>query len=221
MRGKEEAADYRYFPDPDLPPIVLSNEYIERIRSYVPELPQEKMKRFESEYGLSHYDATVLTSTKSTADYFEAALKSNATPKSVCNWIISELYALLNKDNRPLEECKVSAESLGSLVRLIEDGTISGKIGKQVLIALYENGGDPQSIVISQGLSQMSDSQELTTIIQGIIANHPNQFKEFVDGKDSLLGFFVGQVMKATEGKANPELVNKILISTKSDSTIE
>lgn len=221
MRGKEEAADYRYFPDPDLPPIVLSDEFIARVRSNVPELPHEKIVRFESEYGLSRYDATVLTSTKSTADYFEAALKSNAAPKSVCNWIISELFALLNKENTPLEECKVSAESLGKLVRMIEEGTISGKIGKQVLVALYENGGDPQAVVSSQGLSQMSDSKELTSIIEGIMANHPNQFKEFVEGKDSLLGFFVGQVMKATKGKANPELTNKILTSLKSTPTIK
>ncbi len=221
MRGKEEAADYRYFPDPDLPPIVLSDEFIAKVRSCIPELPHDKVARFESEYALSRYDATVLTLTRATADYFEAALKSNATPKSVCNWIVSELFALLNRDNTPLEQCKVSAESLGKLVSMIERGTISGKIGKQVLVALYENAGDPEVIVNSQGLSQISDSTELTSIIRGIIANHQNQFKEFVEGKDSLLGFFVGQVMKATKGKANPELTNGILMQLKSNSTFE
>lgn len=219
MRGKEEAADYRYFPDPDLPPIVLSDEFIAQVRELIPELPQEKMARFEFEYGLSRYDAAVLAATKSTADYFEAALQSNATPKSVCNWIVSELFALLNKENSTLEQCKVTAESLGTLVCMIEAGTISGKIGKQVLVSLYEQGGDPEAIVNAQGLSQMSDSAELTTIIGDIINNHPNQFKEFVGGKDSLLGFFVGQVMKATKGKANPELTNNILASLRGDAS--
>jgi len=211
MRGKEDAADYRYFPDPDLPPIILSDEFIDKIKSQIPELPRERMARFETDYELSRYDAEILTLTKSTADYFEAAISSKSTPKLLCNWIVSELFALLNKDNLPLEQSKVSPESLGKLVRMIEDGSISGKIGKQILLELYKNGGDPEEVVNSQGLSQMSNSEELKNIVGGIICNHPSQFKEFVEGKDSLLGFFVGQVMKATKGKANPELTNIIL----------
>jgi aspartyl-tRNA(Asn)/glutamyl-tRNA(Gln) amidotransferase subunit B len=211
MRSKEEAHDYRYFPEPDLPPLVVTTEFVERVRAEMPELPEARRRRFVEEYGLSYSDASQLTSERSLADYFERAAKSAGNARGASNWIRSELLRELEAAGRRADESPVAAEELGALVRLIDEGKISGKQAKDVLVEMFKTGKRASVIVEEQGLAQVSDAGEIERIVDGVIAANPKQFEQFRAGKESLLGFFVGQVMKASQGKANPKLVNEIL----------
>jgi aspartyl-tRNA(Asn)/glutamyl-tRNA(Gln) amidotransferase subunit B len=211
MRTKEEAADYRYFPDPDMPPLLITDSHIAAIRAMLPELPSQLKLRFEQEYGLSGYDAGILTSDKAVATYFEESLKYCNAPKLVCNWIVSELFALLNKESLGISACKITPESFGTLLQFVEKNKISGKIAKQILLQLFAEGGDPLKIIETQSLTQNSNVDELKAMIQSIVAAHPAQFAELQAGKETLVSFFIGQAMKQTKGKANPKLLNELL----------
>ena len=211
MRGKEEAHDYRYFPDPDLVPIEPDEEWIEKISKSLPELPQKKMERFVREYSIPVYDSNVLTSSKALADYFEECVKHFPKPKTVSNWIMSELLRLLKKDDREIEECPVIPQELAKMLSLIEKGTISGKIAKQVFEEMYRTGLPAEEIVRKKGLEQVSDEGELDKVIERVLANNPDTVEKYRKGKTKVFGFLVGQVMKETQGKANPQIVNKLL----------
>ena len=211
MRDKEESHDYRYFPDPDLVPVVVNEDWVREIRAGLPELPEAKRERFIKEYALPLYDAQVLTSTKSIANYFEAALRRFHQPKTLSNWIMSELLRELNRDNRPIEDCPVSAENLAELLNLLDSGVISGKIAKAVFEQMYASGQPARRIVEEKGLVQVSDKSAIETAIDEILSENPKEVEQFKAGKDKLFSFFVGQVMRKTKGKANPQLVNEIL----------
>lgn len=220
MRSKEEAHDYRYFPDPDLLPLVLSDEFVAEARSTLPELPDEKKERFETHLGVSAYNASVLTAEKEAADYFEVllGLLAKATGKSetkvartASNWVISDLFGALNKAGKGISDSPVSPEAGAELLKLQDDGTISGRIAKDVFEIMFETGKGAEAIVEEKGLKQVSDAGELEAIIAKILADNPGQVEQFKAGKDKLIGFFVGQVMKATGGKANPAVVNELL----------
>ncbi len=212
MRSKEEANDYRYFPDPDLLPVEISDELMASIKATLPELPVEKKARFIAELGLNEYDADVLTSQKSLADYFEVTLKGNEKNAKLCaNWVMGELSALLNKNQLEIEQSRVSAQALSQLVARIGDDTISGKIAKDVFKAMWEGEGSADSIIESKGLKQMTDTGAIEVIVDEIIANNSPQVDQFKSGNEKILGFFVGQAMKATQGKANPKLLNELL----------
>jgi len=213
MRTKEEAHDYRYFPDPDLLPLELEDSFIEEIRAQLPELPDEKKARFVAEYGLSAYDAGVLVAERANADFFEDAVRTEGDPrdaKLVANWVITELFGALNKMGRGIEESPVSARQLGDLVHLVHNGTISGRIAKDVFAAMLESGRDPAAIIEEKGLEQISDTGELERIADEIIAANPGQVETYKKNP-KVIGWFVGQVMKATKGQANPQLVNQVL----------
>jgi aspartyl-tRNA(Asn)/glutamyl-tRNA(Gln) amidotransferase subunit B len=211
MRTKEEANDYRYFPDPDLLPVDIEDEMLTEIKNSLPELPTEKKNRFISEIGLSDYDAENLTAQKSLADYYEVMLNDGAEAKLSANWVMGELSAALNKNQIDVQDSPISARELSELVKRISDDTISGKIAKDVFKAMWKGNGRVDDIIESQGLKQMTDVAAIEDIIDGIIANNIEQVKQFKAGNTKLLGYFVGQVMKATQGKANPKQVNKIL----------
>jgi aspartyl-tRNA(Asn)/glutamyl-tRNA(Gln) amidotransferase subunit B len=212
MRSKEEAHDYRYFPDPDLLPLQLTDEFIAEVKSALPELPQEKFQRFLTDYQLNAYDANILITNKEMADYFEDVIKhTSAKPKMIANWLLSDVSALLNKNNLEITECPVRPTQLALLISRIEDNTISGKIAKEVFEAMWNKEGDADEIIAKKGLQQIADSGELEAIVAKVLAENPGQLQEYRSGKDRLFGFFVGQVMKATQGKANPEQVNALL----------
>jgi aspartyl-tRNA(Asn)/glutamyl-tRNA(Gln) amidotransferase subunit B len=210
MRSKEDAHDYRYFPDPDLPPLVINEAYIEKIKQHLPELPDQKKERYIKEMGLSAYDASVLVAEKIVADYFEAAA-SNCNAKILANWIMVELFAKLNKAGLGVENSPVSAKQMASLVNLISSEVISGKIAKQVFEIMFATSQDPELIVEREGLKQVKDTRAIEKTIAEILAANADRVAEYKSGKDKLFGYFVGQVMKATAGKANPEMVNEIL----------
>ncbi len=209
MRNKEEAHDYRYFPDPDLLPLVLDEALIERLRAELPELPDAKRQRFEREYGLSVYDAGVLVAEQATADYFEAATRGRDA-KQTANWVINELFGMLGKAGLPLESSPVTPAQLGSLIDLVNAGTISGRIAKDVFAIMFETGDDPGSIVEARGLRQVTDMSAIEPIVDRLIAENPGQV-ETVRKNPKVAGWFTGQVMKATGGKANPQLVNELV----------
>ncbi len=214
MRSKEEANDYRYFPDPDLLPLVVDKELINSVRATLPELPNEKRDRFVNELGLSLYDASVLTSSRELADYFEAVLKASGgkEPKQCANWVIVELSGALNKAGLDITESPVSAEQLAGVLKRIADNTISGKIAKTVFDALWKGEGkDADAIIEAKGLKQVTDTGAIESMIDEVLADNPDQVQQYRDGKEQLLGYFVGQVMKASRGKANPAQVNDIL----------
>jgi len=211
MRGKEEAHDYRYFPDPDLVPLVIDPRWVEEIRSRLPELPESKKERFLREYGIPEYDAEVLTTSKPLAKYYEACLHDYPKPKIVSNWIMSELLRELKKDEREIEECPVPAGHLAELLTLIEDGTISGKIAKSVFEEMYRSGKRAEEIIQATGWVQVSDATALEKIVAEVLAANGKEVDAYRKGKEKLFGFFVGQVMKATHGKANPQMANEIL----------
>ena len=210
MRSKEDAHDYRYFPDPDLLPLELKNDFIEKIKSEIPELPDEKKKRFIDKFNLSSYEANILVSDKETSEYFEKVIK-NSDVKLATNWITGELFALLNEKDLGITQSPINAENLSKLINLIKDGTISGKIAKTVFELMASGDQDPQKIVEEKGLKQESDPKALESLIDRVIAENPDKVKEYMSGKEKLFGFFVGQAMKASDGKANPKLVNDIL----------
>ena len=210
MRSKEEAHDYRYFPDPDLLPLELEQSFIDNIRKTLPELPDQKKHRFMKEYGLPLYDATVLIAEKSRAEYYESAA-NDSDPKLAANWILNELLGLLNKDGRDITQSPIGAKQIGGLVALIKDNTISGKIAKDVFAEMYASGKDAGAIVEEKGLRQITDTGAIESIIDSIIAANPDNVAAYKSGKDKLFGFFVGQVMKETGGKANPAIINDLL----------
>jgi aspartyl-tRNA(Asn)/glutamyl-tRNA(Gln) amidotransferase subunit B len=210
MRTKEEAHDYRYFPDPDLLPVVIEREKIEELRASLPELPDQRLMRFTEEYKLPEYDASVLTSSKEIADYFEECLGTYNNPKAVSNWIMTEVMREMKDEGKP-GEMPVSPGSLAGLLLLIDDGTISGKIAKDVFQEMVSTGRTAKEIVEDKGIKQISDRGELENIISGILKDHPAEISRYKAGDEKLIGFFVGKVMKATQGKANPKVVNEIL----------
>ena len=211
MRSKEEAMDYRYFPDPDLLPVEISNEHIERIRETLPELPEAKKDRFVSDYGLKEEDAVILTSSREMADYFEAVAEASGDARLSANWVIGELSGYLNREDREIDDSPVSAGMLAGIIKRIKDNTISGKIAKDVFEAMWNGEGDADTIIEKKGLKQITDTGELEAIVDEVIANNPEQVEQYRAGKEKVLGFFVGQCMKATKGKGNPAQLNQML----------
>jgi len=211
MRSKEEAHDYRYFPEPDLVPVAITAEEVAVIRATIPELPDAKRERFVKEYGLPDYDADMLTQSRSLAAYYEEAAKLAGQPKVVSNWMMGELMRLLNAENREIEDCPVGPDRLAAMIKLIESGVISTKIAKTVFEEMYRSGKDAEAVVREKGLVQVSDTGAIEKIIDEVIKANPTQHADYKGGKDKLFGFFVGQVMKASKGKANPEMVNDLL----------
>ena len=210
MRSKEDAHDYRYFPDPDLLPLELKDDFIEKIKSEIPELPDEKKKRFIDKFSLSPYEANILVSDKETSEYFEEVIK-NSDVKLATNWITGELFALLNEKDLVITQSPISAKNLSKLINLIKDGTISGKIAKTVFDLMADGDQNPQKIIEEKDLKQQSDPKELEKLIEKVITDNPEKVKEYKSGKEKLFGFFIGQIMKSSGGKANPQLVNDIL----------
>ncbi|KQC06986.1 MAG: glutamyl-tRNA amidotransferase [Smithella sp. SDB] len=211
MRSKEEAHDYRYFPDPDLVPILVDEVWVEKVRENLPELPLAKRERFVKEYQIPAYDAGVLTADKALANYYEEVVKLSLKPKVASNWIMGDVMRFLNEDKLDIRRCPIKAESLADMIRLIEEGAISGKMAKEVVEDMYKTGKSPQDIIKEKGLVQITDEGELIKTITSIIEANQAQVAEYRGGKEKVFGFFVGQVMKATKGKANPQLVNELL----------
>ena len=212
MRGKEEAHDYRYFPDPDLLPLYIAPEQVQRIKESLPELPWEKETRFQQDYGLSEYDAHVLVGNPALADYFESLLKADISPKLAANWVMGELSAALNKHQIAVHQSPVAPAHLAGLLKRIEDRTVSGSIAKTLFEALWnQEGKDADSLIAAKGLQQITDIDALEAIVDEVIANNPQQLAQYRAGQEKLKGYFVGQVMKATQGKANPQQVNELL----------
>ena len=211
MRGKEEAHDYRYFPDPDLMPIIVSNEWRDEIAELLPELPEARKERFVSKFNLPKYDAEVLTQARSIADYYEKVVTVTDDFKSASNWIMTEVLKVINEDKVDIKDFPVAAENLGELINLIKDGTISGKIAKELFPEMLKENKKPSQIVKEKNLIQITDIAEINKIVEKILAGSPNQVKQFQSGEEKVFGYFVGQVMKETKGKANPKAVNEIL----------
>ena len=213
MRGKEEANDYRYFPDPDLLPVDVSEAWVEQLRATLPELPDAKRARLVHSFGLSDYDAGLLTAEREVADYFEAALAAGAEPKLAANWICGELTAALNRDDLPISAAPIGPAALAGLLTRIADDTISGKIAKDVFAAMWQGEGEADAIIAARGLKQITDTGAIEAAVEAVLAANPEQVEQLKAGKDKVLGFLVGQVMKATAGKANPAQVNALLRS--------
>ena len=211
MRGKEEAHDYRYFPDPDLLPLVIDETWIETVKTSLPELPADKKQRFMADYGLPSYDADILTSDRDLADYFEDCVQSFAQPKQVSNWIMGPLLGILNAQAKSIDDSPIAARDLAQLLKLVDQEVISGKIAKTVFEEMAGSGKAPRQIVAEKGLVQISDATAIEEIVSKVIANCSAEVAAYKKGKTKLLGFFVGQVMQQTHGKANPKLVNAIL----------
>jgi len=211
MRGKEEAHDYRYFPDPDLLPLVIDNEWIDTVKKSLPELPDAKKMRFMDQYELPTYDAELLTSDRGLADYFEDCTRKFAQPKKVSNWVMGSLLGLLNSQEKTIEESPVSAADLALLLELVEEGVISGKIAKTVFDQMAQTGKPARQIVEEKGLIQITDTGAIEDIVAQVVSRHPKEVEAYQNGKTKLMGFFVGQVMQATKGQANPKMVNEIL----------
>ncbi|MDG1061985.1 MAG: Asp-tRNA(Asn)/Glu-tRNA(Gln) amidotransferase subunit GatB, partial [SAR86 cluster bacterium] len=211
MRSKEFANDYRYFPEPDLLPVVISDEEMQKIKDEFPELPNEKEIRYQKQFKLSAYDAQIIASSKSMADFFESAAKQTKNYTLLSNWLIGEVSAYLNKELIEINESKLNVDNVAMLINRIDDQTISGKIGKTIFEEMCINGTSPDEIIESQGLKQISDDGAIEEIIDTVIKDNSPQVKAYLEGKDKLFGFFVGQVMKLTQGKANPTAVNTIL----------
>ncbi|MBE5398351.1 Asp-tRNA(Asn)/Glu-tRNA(Gln) amidotransferase subunit GatB [Brevibacillus borstelensis] len=212
MRSKEEAHDYRYFPDPDLVRMQISEEWVEAVRATIPELPDARQARYVNEYGLPQSDAGVITMSKDTADFFDETVKTGADPKAAANWLMVELLGYLNAGNLTLADVKITPHGLGEMIKLIENGTISSKIAKTVFKEMVETGKEPKQIVEEKGLVQISDEGALLAIVQEVVNNNPQAVADYKAGNDKAVAFFVGQVMKQTRGKANPPMVNKLLV---------
>lgn len=211
MRTKETAHDYRYFPEPDIPPIVITDEWLENVRKQLPEFPRQRMQRFVEQYGLPIKDAKLLTSSKASADFFEKCVSMFQQPKIVANWMLTEIQSLLHDDQIGWEECPLKPEQLAGMLKLLNDGVISGRIAKSVLEQMYRTGKDAQTIVNEMGLVQITDEAQLRPIVERIIAENPDAAEKFRKGDEKVIGFFVGQVMRATKGRANPQIVNKLI----------
>jgi len=212
MRSKEEANDYRYFPDPDLLPVEIKDETIRELRAALPELPDARKRRCMDEFGLTAYDASVLTASREMADYFEACAQEEVNPKLVSNWIQSELLALLNQKKVNIESCSISAKNFAGLIKLVSGNVISGKIGKDVLPEMFETGKSADAIVKEKGLTQVTDEKKIEAIVDQVVASNAKVVDEFRAGKSKALAFLVGQIMKETKGKANPKVVNEVLM---------
>ena len=213
MRSKEFANDYRYFPEPDLLPVILESNFIEEVKQNLPELLEEKKIRFMNEFELSDYDADVLVADKGMASYYENVVQLTKEPKLSANWVMGDLSAFLNKENLDIADTKVNHENLSKLIQRISDNTISGKIAKEIFEIMWDENNDPDTIIEERGLKQVTDSSEIESLVDKILEDNPNQLSQFRSGKEKLFGFFVGQVMKASGGKANPSQVNEILKS--------
>jgi aspartyl-tRNA(Asn)/glutamyl-tRNA(Gln) amidotransferase subunit B len=211
MRSKEEAHDYRYFPEPDLVPILLSEDYVQMIRKNLPELPAAKQARFASNYGLTPYDAGVLTADMELADWYEEGAKHTKNPKGLANWIMGDMAAQMKEQEKELKDLKFDQKKLGELVDLLEDGIINSKQGKEVFLELFNNGASPAEVVKSKGMAQVSDPKAIEGAVDKVLADNPNVVTDYKSGKQGVIGFLVGKVMQATQGKANPKLVNEIL----------
>ncbi len=212
MRSKEEAHDYRYFPEPDLAPVVVGQDWIAEIKKSLPELPDEKRNRFMTQYGLPDHDAELLTVERAVADWFELAVQAGSQPKAVANWMMGDLMRMLNEDNKSIEDVTLKPDQMAGMLKMIDEGTISGKIAKTVFEAMYRTGKNAEDIVKEQGLVQISDTSEIEKAVDDILAKSPGEIERFRAGDEKLIGFFVGQVMKATKGKANPKILNDLLI---------
>lgn len=211
MRGKEEAHDYRYFPDPDLVPLKIDDRWIEEIRRSLPELPDQRKERFLRDYKIPEYDAEILTSTKALANYFEEAVRLFRDPKAVSNWMMGDLLRVLKQDDREVDQCPVTPNHLAAMLSMIQDGTISGKIAKEVFAEMYRTGDPPEKIVRERGWVQILDPGAIEVTIQRVIEGNPRLVEDYKRGKEKVFGFLVGEVMKQTQGKANPKLVNDLL----------
>jgi len=217
MRSKEEANDYRYFPDPDLLPVEMTAEFLEQVRATLPELPDAKKQRFIDEYGLKSYDAEAITASRAMAEYFETTLgaNDNKDPKLVANWMIGEVSGALNRDGIDIARSPVSAEMLGEMLMRILDNTISGKIAKEVFEAMWQGEGSADEVIEKRGLKQVTDTGAIEALVDEVIANNPQQVENYRNAEEAkrgkMIGFFVGQIMKASKGKANPGMVNQLL----------
>jgi len=211
MRGKEEAHDYRYFPDPDLVPLKIEEDWIEKIRKDLPELPDQKKERFVRQYQIPEYDAEILTSTKAMANYFEESVRLFPEPKTVSNWMMGDLLRELKRDEREIDLCPVTPQYLSEMLSMIKEGTISGKIAKDVFEEMYRTGERPEKIVREKGWVQILDEREIEKAIERAMEVNTKQVEDYRKGKEKIFGFFVGEVMKQTKGKANPKLVNELL----------
>ncbi len=211
MRSKEMAHDYRYFPEPDLVPLEVEASWVETIRREMPELPDARRKRFVAAFGLPEYDATVLTESRELADYYEAVVEAGANPKKASNWVMGEVLRILNSEKIEITDFRVAPAQLAELIELVGSGSISGSAGKSVLAEMAKTGKPARQVVEEQGLVQISDEEALTSVVRQVLAEHPKEVERFRQGEAKLLGFFVGQVMRATRGKANPKLVNQLL----------
>ncbi|MBL8150743.1 MAG: Asp-tRNA(Asn)/Glu-tRNA(Gln) amidotransferase subunit GatB [Blastocatellia bacterium] len=211
MRSKEEAHDYRYFPEPDLPPLTVSTQYIEDISQHLPELPEARRERLQHLYELTMEESMLLTQTKEMADYYEQVTEASGNARLAANWVLSELLRELKNAGKEITECPVTARDFGDLVKLIADNTISGKMGKEVFEKMFQTGKSPQLLIEELGLKQITDPAEIESIVKTVVAANPKQFEQYKQGKQALFGFFVGQVMKASQGKVNPQLTNDIL----------
>ncbi|MCL6612260.1 MAG: Asp-tRNA(Asn)/Glu-tRNA(Gln) amidotransferase subunit GatB [Peptococcaceae bacterium] len=211
MRSKEQAHDYRYFPDPDLVPLVIDRRWVEEIRAGLPELPDQRKARYVKEYGIPEYDASVITASKDLADYFEQCLEGYSNAKAVSNWVMGDLSRLLNAHDIDIARCRIRPAQLTGMLKMMDGGTISGKIAKMVFEEMFETGKDPEQIVKEKGLVQISDEGAIASVVDEVLAANPKVADDFRSGKEKALGFLVGQVMKATRGKANPEMVNRII----------
>ena len=217
MRSKEDANDYRYFPDPDLLPVVIDDDYIEAVRHTMPELPNEKRRRFMQELGLSRYDATMLTGSKEMAEYYEEVLAETGQARLSANWVIVELFSALNREKLDISQSPIDAKRLGGIIRRIADNTISGKIAKQIFEQMLTGKDDADSIIEAKGLRQITDTGALESMVDNILADNPKQVEQYRAGQKKVLGYFVGQVMKASQGKADPQQVNRILCARLGD----
>ena len=211
MRSKEYANDYRYFPEPDLLPVILEKGFLESVSKSMPELPNEKRLRFQQNYELNDYDSRLLVADRELANFFEEVVKKSNSPKLSANWVMGEFLAELNKNNLPIDKSKISAKQLGTLITRIEDSTISGKIAKDVFEKMWSSSKDADEIIKEEGLQQVTDLSEIGSMVEKVINDNPDQHQKYLSGKDRLFGFFVGQVMKESQGKANPSQVNEIL----------
>ena len=211
MRGKEEAHDYRYFPDPDLVPIEIDKDWIEKIRKTLPELPSDKVKRFVADYGIPEYDAEVLSISRALANYYEETARISGQPKAASNWIMGDLLRFLKEDDREIEESSVTPTHIAEMIKLIDNGTISGKIAKTVMEEMYKTGKMPDDVVKEKGLIQVTDTGAIEKVIDEVLAENADSVAAYRSGKDKLFGFFVGQVMKKSQGKANPAVLNDLL----------
>ena len=210
MRSKEDAHDYRYFPDPDLLPLILDDDWIKGLQDSIPELPDQIKERFINEYSLSSYDANIIVSDKATSEYFEDVVK-NRNPKLVTTWVTGELFSILNKKNLIIEDSPITSKQLGELVDNIENGKISNRQAKEVLEEMCESGKGALEIIDEKGLSQISDENEIERLVDNVLNSNPENVKKYKNGKDKLFGFFVGEAMKLSKGKANPKIVNDLI----------